>query len=264
MTAANNGGRVTFDTTLEYRILLIDGSISNELYVVDTARSDRKGLVIVREKNSERILKVQHRRILPATFGDKCAVIESGGKYRSICQKCNYIEVIAPNSDNLTCPIHGKFQLHWLGVKPMAQDIITNDKKERKPTADKKVKPAMRAAKSPITVDINAVASTPHCELYVKNVNFDHEKFDVKSYVLLFVATTPRKFCFNTYNGDLGKKASSLPIQDFVNNTLPTGSKAKPWYAVQDLDKMREKLLRDGYAKVNQGGNDARSITESE
>jgi hypothetical protein len=250
MTAANNGGRVSFDKSLQYRVLLVDGTVSTEMYTIESERSDRKGLVILREVGTDKTLKAQHRRVIPASHGDKCAVIESGGKYRSICQKCNYIETIETKTDKLSCPIHGQFDLYWLGVKPMAQETAINpDKKERKPTPDKKVKPAM-AARDRVTIDITTIASTPQCELYVKNVNFDHEKFDVKSYVLLFVATTPRKFCFNTYNGELGKKASSLPISEFISNTLPPNSKSKPWYAVQDLEKMREKLAREGYVRV--------------
>lgn len=251
MTATNNGGRATFDVSVQYRILLVDGTVSNESYTIDTPRSDRKGLVVLRELNSDKTLKVQHRRVIPATQGDKCAVIESGGKYRSICQKCNYVETIDATKDKLTCPIHGTFDLYWLGVKPMTQDIVVNtDKKERKPTPDKKVKPAMSAKARP-ALDVSSIANMQHCELYVKNVNFDHEKFDVKSYVLLFVATTPRKYCFNTYNGELGKKSAGLPIAEFITNTLPTGSKSKPWYAIQDLEKMREKLVRDGYIRVS-------------
>lgn len=251
MTADNNGGRVSFDQTLDYRILLTDGSVSHELYVMETEKSDRKGHVLVRQKDTTRQIKVQHRRVLPANANGKSCVIEFGGKYRSICPKCTYIEMIT-NQNNLTCPIHGQFDLHWIGVRPMSIETADTEKKEKKPSPEKKVKPAIEPKVRHNTVDIDAVAKVHNCELYVKNVNFDHEKFDVKSYVLIYVHQAPRKYCFNTYNGLLGKKSEGIKLDDFINNQLPQGSKQKPWYAVQDLDKMRDKLLRDGY--VRHGG----------
>jgi len=161
-----------------------------------------------------------------------------------------------PNSDQLTCPIHGKFELYWLGVRPMSQEVSTqHEKREKRPNPDKKAKPVSEnKSKSIVTVDVAEIASIEYCELWYKNVSFDHEKFDVKSYVLLYVNQTPRKFCFNTYNGNLGKKSGPLPIAEFTQNVLPPGSKQKPWYIIQDLDKMRDKLTKDGYIKHTQGG----------
>lgn len=256
MSAVNNGGRANFESGQEVRLLLADGTISNEVYVIETQRSDRKGHVQVKERNTTKSLKVQYRRILPVNVEGKSAVIESAGRYRSICPKCTYIEMISSNSEHLTCPLHGRFDLYWLGVKPMTTEAQSQpqERRDKKPTAEKKRPTAIvRPSKAIIVVDLHKIAATQHCELWTKNVSFDHEKYDVKSHVLLYVNGQPRKYCFNTYNGTLGKKSSELPIGDFINNTLPIDAKTKPWYMVQDLDKMREKLTKDGYTK-HQGG----------
>ena len=130
----------------------------------------------------------------------------------------------------------------------------TEDCKDRKPSAEKKTRSTapIKPSKTAVIADLDKIASIPHCELWTKNVNFDHEKFDVKSHVLLFVHGQPRKYCFNTYNGTLGKRSTDLPLEDFATNTLPSGAKTKPWYSIQDLNKVREKLTKDGY--VRHGG----------
>lgn len=65
--------------------------------------------------------------------------------------------------------------------------------------------------------------------------------------MLLYTGDSPRKLCFNTYNGALGKKASALPLEEFTAGTVGKGSKKEPWFNVTDLDKTRAKLTKDGY-----------------
>ena len=249
MTVMNTGGRVSFEDSSEVRILKADGTISQEIYLVDTGKSDRKGQVTVREKGTHKILKVQFRRVLPINVYGKSAVIESGGKYKAICPQCVHIENVTPSDDNIVCPSHGDFQLFWIGIKPMA------DMNEKKPAAKrlvvkkelvaKKAKPVRKA----IIVNLDNIAKTKHCELWTKIVPFDHDKFDVQSHALIYTYTVPRKMCFNTYNGTLGKKSEPLPIEEFTQDTPVAGKKL--WYPVASLEKERNKLMKEGYELHN-------------
>ena len=71
---------------------------------------------------------------------------------------------------------------------------------------------------------------------------------DVKAHVLLIVDDNPRKLCFNTYNGTLGKRGNSLPVTAFQNDEMPEGKRL--WFHVKNADKQRQKLLKDGYERV--------------
>lgn len=262
----NTGGRVTFQQNAEVRILCSDGRISREIYEVDSEKSDRKGHVTLKEKGTTRMVKIQFRRIIPVNVDGQAAVIESAGKFRAVCPNCNYVEMITAVSDHLSCPSHGQFQLYWLGVKPMAESTVEKKatkekastkksaenqaekpekKAEKKPQAEK----APKVVRQPATVDLNELAGRENCELWTrKDVKFDHERISVESHTLLFTGSQPRKFCFNTYNNALGKRAEPLPIEEFIHDkAVKNTKKPKPWYAVADLDKARAKLQKDGY-----------------
>lgn len=247
---ANTGGRVTFQIGSEVRILCPDGKVSTEVYIIESEKSDRKGHVILKDKGTAKQVKVQYRRILPVFVDNNAVVIESGGKYRAVCPKCNYVEVVAGVSDYLTCPSHGQFQLYWLGVKPMteATEKKVDGTKKEKSVSEKKER-APRVVRQPITVDINDMAGHAHCEVWTrKDVKFDHERVAVQAHTLLFTGSHPRKFCFNTYNGTLGKRSEPLPIDEFIHDKAVKGAKKeKPWYPVADLDKERSKLQKSGY-----------------
>lgn len=249
--SANTGGRVTFSLQSQVRILCADGRISQEVYIVDSEKSDRKGHVTLKEQGTTKLVKVHFRRVIPVAFGGQAAVIESGGKCRAVCPNCNYVETITDVSECLTCPSHGQFPLYWLGVKPMTEiaEKKVSDKKAEKPAAKPKAEKTPRVARQPITVDLSALAANAHCELWTRSdVKFDHERINVQSHTILFTGSHPRKFCFNTYNGTLGKRSEPLPIEEFLHDKEVKGAKkSKPWYAVSDLDKARAKLTKDGY-----------------
>ena len=69
-----------------------------------------------------------------------------------------------------------------------------------------------------------------------------------ESFHLLIVDDNSRKLCFNTYNGTLGKRGNSLPIEAFQNDEMPEGKRL--WFHVKDVDKQRQKLSKDGYERV--------------
>ena len=126
--------------------------------------------------------------------------------------------------------------------KPKHKPDKAKPAKAAKPAVPKQPKPKV----VPVTVDLKSLAALDDCELWTKKqIKFDHSDWDVAAHVLLFTGSHPRKLCFNTYNGTLGKKATALPIDEFVANRK-SGGKA-PWFKVEDLEKVREKLRRQEY-----------------
>ncbi len=266
---ANSGGRVRFQIGTEVRYVKMDGTIDPDVYLIDQERSDRKGHISLKEKLTDdgdkktpRVVRVHHRRILPFSMDGKAVVIESQDRHWCLCPDDGAIIEVSPGDTEMNCPKCSRtFTLHWIGVKPMADATKTKAEKEPKtPKAEKAEKAAPKAkaekppkepkvTKEPVLVDLDALAKNKHVELWTKkNVKFDHERIDVKAHVLLFTGEDPRKLCFNTYNGAMGKKAQELPVEAFLANEAVKGAKKDtPWFPVPDLEKARTKLGKDGY-----------------
>lgn len=266
MAEANTGGRVQLALQSEVRILQLDGTISTEKYVVDQERSDRNGLMSLKESGTNRAIKVHHRRILPPDVDGRAVVIESNNKYWAVHGSCGRLINIAAPVDSIECPdCSVSFPLYWLGEKPMSAEsaVATPDqevvatakpKKEKPPKAAKAPKPPKppkepRVAKEAVKIDFGAVSSVPNCELWTKsNVRFDHERIDVKAHVLIFTGEGQRKMCFNTYNSTLGQKGGNLPMDEFLADSTPATGK-KSWFPVSDVEKLRAQLSKTGYTK---------------
>ncbi len=266
---ANSGGRVRFTLGAGVRYVEMSGEISRGIYLIDQERSDRKGHISLKEKDGTRVVRVHHRRILPVDMDGKAVVIESQDKLWAPCPEDGAAVEVSPGDTQMICPKCSKtFTLHWMGVKPMADTKTKEPKAEKEPKAPKAEKAEKaapkpkaeklpkepkepKAVKEPIQVDIPTLVKLKGCELWTKkNVKFDHERIDVQAHVLLFTGESPRKLCFNTYNGALGKKASELPTEQFVANEPIKGAGQKkdtPWFPVPDLEKARTKLAKDGY-----------------
>lgn len=253
VTLENNGGRQRFVLEEEVRIIELDGSVSQTVYLVSQDRSDRKGLVSLKERDGPRIIRVHYRRILPISVDGKAHVTGTGDRFWALCPTCGRPSEVVVTDSSVTCPKCNKtYPLHWLGVKPMSAESATATKATKEPKPTKATKPKAEAVakepkvvKEPIKVDLVHLAKLKHCELWTKaNVKFDHERVDVATHVLLFTGDSPRKLCFNTYNGTLGKKATELPTDAFVSGKAD--GKA-PWFTVADLEKARAKLKKDGY-----------------
>lgn len=264
MAKENTGGRKKFKRSTRVRYLMMDGKISDDVYLIDPGtddeeegeyvRSDRKGHITLQQESGSRTLKVHFRRVLPLEIDGKAPVIESGDKYRAICPKCGRVKEINPGEDKLHCSTNcGEFTLHWLGAKPMT-DAATKETKQ--PTTEKakktktEKKKTTKAPIQPVAVDFAALKALDNCELWTKkNVKFDHVDVDVQAHALLFIeGDAPRKLCFNTYDGVLGKKSPPLPIEEFTADTeVKNAKRPKPWFAVKDLGKARSKLGKDGY-----------------
>lgn len=252
----NIGGRQTFTLNTKVRYIEISGRISKDVYLIShgssdekgqSVRSDRKGHITLAREDGSRQIKVHFRRILPLDMDGKAPVIQSGDKFRVICPTCEFTTEVNTQEDKFDCPTCGQFQLYWIGEKPMTEvkEKATKPKAEK---AEKPAKPAKPAAKQPI-VNFDELKKMQGCELWTKeNVKFDHVGINVRAHALLCVEGEPRKLCFNTYDGALGKKAGDLPVEAFIKDEAVDGKKA--WFAVKDLDKARAKLTKDGYVKI--------------
>ena len=270
-TKSNQGGRKSFKRGSEVRLLTVDGRISDEVYFVDPlsvdheeytefVKSDRNG--IIRLQHNQSSINVLFRRILPLHVDGRAPVIESNGKNFTICPKCgNVLEVFDQSESN--CNTCGIFQLYWLGVKPMSQQNqdatqtidstgtdstdSTDSTVQETPTPAKAVKRPPSTQRDNNQLCLDDLAKLENCELWTKNgVKFDHASVDVNSHALIYNGDNARKYCFNTYDGSLGKKAKELKIEEFVANSEI--DEKKPWHYIKDLAKHKEELTKKGYS----------------
>lgn len=256
----NLGGRVRFEVGSEVRYLELDGRVSR-LHLVQQERADRKGYVSLIQKDGTNVVRVRHSRILPASVDGKAVVIQVQDRACVLCPGDGHVQEVSASDAEFTCQQCGStFTLFWLGGKPMADATKTREKAPKTEKAEKTApakaakepRPA-KAVKEPTPIDFDAMAGLKHCELWTKgNVTFDHERIDVAAHILIYVPAAghgePRKLCFNSYNGTLGKKAEELPIEAFVKNEPIKGAKKPtPWFTVNDLEKARAKMTKEGY-----------------
>lgn len=245
----NTGGRIDLEEGSEIRIINERGKVSDDLYIVRASRSDRKGHVLIEKDGMT--MKVHYKRVVPKESHGKAVCVESIGRYFVMCPECQTTTEIEPDTDHYTCGIHGVKSILWTGVKPMA----SKQTKTIKPKAltQKVSKPKEQKKMKQITVNLEELAKLPNCELYsLKNVKFDHARVEVNAHTLLFVGDNPRKLCFNTYNGNLGKKSAELPIADFLADNQDINRNdygSKRWYPVKDIVKTREQLEKAGYER---------------
>jgi hypothetical protein len=268
----NTGGRNRFIRSSMVRYITIQGNVSSEEYIIDPDNSsdvivaDRKGLVLIKSHDRKKEFKVQSRRILPVDVSGKVPVIESGNKYRAVCNNCcNVLEIIVP-TDAATCGrCTNSFPLFWTGDKPMTNIVESAEStasrpegktvhnvpksKSNRPKAEKKMSKTTDTPK----INLQTIIGDDRLELWTKRVKFDHVEVDVQAHALLFVGTDPRKLCFNTYDGALGKKADVLPVREFIEdvevNTEKKSSR-KPWFQIKDLEKARTQLKKSGYERT--------------
>lgn len=275
---SNNGGRNKFPKGQVVRYITIQGGVSQEEYLIDPDNpneiivADRKGLVLLKSIDGKKEFRIQSRRILPVSVGNRIPVIDSGNKYRAVCDKCQNVLEITGSIEDITChKCQATLPLFWIGDRPMNDSHQTaatattattattdatisvpkNKSKSAKPPV---IKDTSKEAKSMPTINLSELSQRPSLELWTKrSVKFDHVEVDVQAHALLFTGENPRKLCFNTYDGALGKKASSLPIEEFVQDReVATSDKAahKPWFQIKDLEKARAQLKKNGYEKA--------------
>jgi hypothetical protein len=203
--ARNHGGRIDFTVGQEVYRINLDGTVTQEKYTIVEPRSDRHGLIGVRDHNSEMILRVHNSRIIPTDLNGEALVVEVADKYYVICSNCGTSTGYVDGNDAFVCSSCQKqSQFRWMCQRPIGKIIKPQIKKAAK--------------KESLVVDISAIKSLANCELWAKKMAFDHPSIDARSYLLVFNdGTDVRKLCFNTYNGKLGKKAKPLPIDGFLS-----------------------------------------------
>lgn len=246
----NNGGRVSFVKGSFVRIIEVDGSLSSTKYIIDIERSDRRGSVVLIDPKGNR-LKVHHKRVVEF-LDDKSTVVESNGAFWSLCPKDGSMTKVDASVDKVTCSqCNLTHETHWIGVKPMQVVKQPKEVKEKavkeKAVKEKPVKEKpQKVVVKPAILDVSELKKLTNIEVWVKNTAFGSATMDVKSYVLLFTGDNPRKLCFNTYDGSLGKKITELPIKEFIAD----GPMAKlRWYPVKNLEVERVHLKTE-YTKL--------------
>lgn len=106
------------------------------------------------------------------------------------------------------------------------------------PIAEPKVTTSKPKA-TPEKVNLDSLAASG--ELWIKsNIDFDG-KTDVSTFCILF-PTKGRYLSFNVYGGTYGKKGKTPPIDRILAGD-------EVGYPIKDAEKLRAKLVRDGYAK---------------
>jgi len=274
----------------ETRILDFDGKISKEVYIVKELDNRKKQYKLFLRGSNKSIGWVTQRRVLPIAIDGKAVVIESADKYKVVCPTCTIVDTINNVDNFTCQQCNDVFDLHWLTAKPIteitkkAQSMNENENvvddnvgqepqnpqseelqsaHEESPSCSQGSAAAEPVAAEPVAAE--PVAAEPQKssgkvavnidslkllgELYTrKQLRFNHPGMDVKAHVLLIVDDNPRKLCFNTYNGTLGKKGNDLPTEAFQKNEMPEGKKL--WFHVKNVDKQRQKLVKDGYERA--------------
>lgn len=234
------------------RYLEPDGRVSTDIYEVIDATMQNKRVILTQVGTNRRVV-VNERRLLPETCETTATVVNTSDNYAALCPKCGKhipFTSMGRNVVEAECDEHGKFQLHWLGVKPMSIDKsnagIKTPKtvKENKPKEPKPAKPEQpttekkpKVAKVAKPADMNAIAQLG--DLYTKGgLPFDCPQVALEAHALL---VGDRKHCFNTYNGSFGKKST---------NSYDTFTDPEAGFAIKDQAKERADLIKNGYRLV--------------
>lgn len=233
----------------DYRIVAIDGLVSTEVYSLK--RLPDQKLIVVIESRDGKSQRVHHERIIPVDCYNKEVIV--GKVLKTVCRRCGKLSDITAD-DYVDCSC----STDRLPVQRSSSKQNTNVKDS-----------TVMANKAPAVIDLRFVASHG-LELWGKESQFDHVVTSVMSFALL-ADGPPRKLCFQTYNGTLGKKASDLGrlnLGAFKDNSNHNGK--PPWSVVKGtLDDERKRLSSNGYAKMDligskeEGVKDAGSITDT-
>ena len=243
----------------KFRIILMDGKVSKELFEL-IRPSDNKNRIVVESESNAR-LTIHKRRTLSVDSYGKAVAMQRGSVIKAVCPECSKVYEVV--DDKIACTEHGEFETTSHDQKSQSVNMI---RRSRPPKKDKKENNPMvteaTAVNAPEAVNTPEAASTPIAvvdleeikkhgvELWTKpQLHFDHAKMDVRAHVLL--ADDPiRKLCFNTYDGTLGKKKvlKDLHLAEFQASTPVQGKKL--WHEPKGtLDDARQHLEKKGYTK---------------
>jgi hypothetical protein len=224
---------------MQVRLLTPEGGISSELYEV-IGPADRKNCIYVSDCNSKQS-RVHKERVLPIDSLGKLAAVKQGDKLKTACPICS--RILTADGNTAECPVHGKLQI-------TSNEHFNNPDKVSTTQQEKQ----MSKTDTTTTVDFTVVVQYG-VELWTKQqLKFSDPHTDVQSHVLI-ADEPPRKLCFNTYNGALGKKKSNTEenflaqLQAFKDGVavIPSGTSVYPLKGT--LDDARKRLTKTGYTK---------------
>ena len=224
---------------MQVRLLTPEGGVSSGLYEV-IGPADRKNCIYVSDGDSKR-LRIHKERMLPVDSLGRIVAVRHGGKLKAACPVCART---LPVERNVTeCPVHGKMQITSHELLTNADDTSATSQEKAMPKTD-----------TTAVVDFTVVAKYG-VELWTKRqLKFSDPRTDVQSHVLL-IDNPPRKLCFNTYNGALGKKKSNTEstflaqLQSFKDGATVTPAGISVYPLKGTLDDARKRLEKTGYTK---------------
>jgi hypothetical protein len=224
---------------MQVRLLTPEGGVSSNLFEV-IGPADRKNCIYVSDEDGNQS-RVHKERILPVDSLGKLAAVKHGDRMKAACPLCS--RILAIDGDTAECPVHGKLQ-------------ITSNEHFNNPdsTSTTRQEKQMSKTDTATVVDFTVVAQYG-VELWTKQqLKFSDPHTDVQSHVLI-ADEPPRKLCFNTYNGALGKKKTNTEeaflsqLQAFKDGVAaaPSGTSVYPLKGT--LDDARKRLEKTGYTK---------------
>jgi hypothetical protein len=224
---------------MQIRLLTSDGGVSADLYEV-VGPADRKNCIYVSDSNGKQ-LRIHKERILPADALGKIVAVRNGDKLKTMCPTCSRVLVV--EKDFAECPVHGKLAITSNELNNLDGKSTEQQEERQMPKTD-----------TATMVDF-AVVAQYGVEVWTKQqLKFSDPHTDVQSHVLLG-DNPPRKLCFNTYNGALGKKKAGAEeaffaqLQSFKDGTASTPSGTSVYPLKGTLDDARKKLEKAGYVK---------------
>lgn len=215
------------------RLLTFDHKPSTDEYVAISKPSIR-GMVSLRNVRTGEIITAQKRRILPLDTAGKAIAACNSNKTTIVCPTPNCILELQIQEGGQTarCPEHGEFPIYPYNVNSLPLQSTTTK--------------VTRKEKSMPNVQVDLQEVKKYGTLYVRRADFNHTSYDVRSYVLV-ADNPPRKLCFNTYNGSLGKKSkdfvAELHLVEFSKDEPTNGSKYKVHYA--SMESIIKSLAKD-------------------
>jgi hypothetical protein len=219
--------------------MMPDGGVSTEIFEV-VGPADRKNCVYIDDKDGKRI-RIHKERMLPTDSLGKLVAVMHGNKLKTACPTCSRTLIVEKGLAE--CPVHGKHRItsHEHLNNP---DIQSAEKQEEE-----------NMPKTDTTAVDFAVVAQFGVELWTKQqLKFSDPRTDVQSHTLL-ADNPPRKLCFNTYNGALGKKKPNAEddftsqLQAFKDNVAVTPSGIAIYTLKGTLDDARKRLEKAGYTK---------------
>jgi len=227
---------------MQARLMTPEGGVSEELYEI-VGPVDRKHCVTAIGQDSTK-KRLHKERLLPVNSLGKLVAVTHNGKLKAACPDCFRPLVVVGGFAE--CPIHGK--------KPITSHEHPNGV-DNQVAAVPEREPTMAKNETAAAIDLAQVTNFG-CELWTKpQLKFSDPRTDVQSHVLL-ADNPPRKLCFNTYNGTLGKRKKSKTDDNFLQqlqafkdnvSVSPNGTAVYPLKGT--LEDARNRLVKASYVR---------------